>query len=472
MSFFPNTQPQAGSFLDNLVVNQLITQMNPGIVYQLSNRQRVFNFALRMINQQSGGSKAIYTKEIVSASRGLDFIRANVQTRSLVNNKITLTFDAPVDGIRENDQIYYGIEWGDMGRVESFQNGQGGFAVIAPLYGQTFTASSFPVGSNVGIFGDSSVIIDSPAKGRRFLNPKLDFNYTSTTREGHWNARREKISTRVTSNGTQPDVFTLNGQWYEQGHIDMLNRLEFTLEMNRLFQERAEVIDNSGTRTTNGGVRWTIKNRGGIYAPFSTPITRSWFEAQLGAIYDQNIDVGGQYMLFTGRGFWASISSLYEQTIIQAGILNTWGGQDVSGFNIPLFTIPGVNKTIAVVEMPLFNEPILTNGIRCQIPGYQNYTRLQMTAFLMQDSLLRASDGRMLPQFTQYHYGPSEYLIGQLRGIDQATYVSMAPTEIRDRLTDNPLDVATLRDLTQMNVLTDSGIDGYGYGAAWFEPTI
>ena len=473
MSVIPNTNPSARSYLDNLVVNQLITQMNPGITYNLCNRRPVFNAFLRIVNKQSGGSIPIVPGDgkIISASRGLDFINTNILSTSLSGNIVTVTFDSAVEGIRQNDVAFYGTAWSDQGRVIEFKNGTGAYAKLAPLYGQTFSGSSFAAGQNLGFYGDSSVAVDSPAKGRRFLNPTLDYNYLEIAREGNYTARREKVSTRVTTDGSQPGVKILNGMWYQQAEADMLARMEMSLEFSRLFRDRGISQDADGTRYTNGGFRWAVKNRGGIFASFSTPITRDWLETQWGSLYDQNIGVGGQYIFFLGRGLWSAINAVYEQTIIQTGILNTFAGEDVQAFNIPLFTIPGVNKQIAVVEMPLFNEPTILNNARCTIPGYEKYTKLQMSGFMMQDNLLRSTDGRMLPQFTQYHFGDKEFYIGRLTGLDAAYSNQMSATDLRDSMISNPLDVATLRDLTQINVLTDSGIDGYGYGASWFEPT-
>lgn len=466
----PASNPSALSYTNNLVFNQLITQMNPGIVYQLSNRRSTFNFFLRLINQKFGGSTPIYTKEIVSASRGLDFIQARVQTRTVVGGSLRLTFDTVVDGARLNDKVLYNNAYESMGRVVAAVNGVGGHIDIVPLYGTAFTGSDFAVGSLLAIYGDSSVNIISGQKERRFLNPTLDFNYTSTQREGYYIARREKISTRVTSNGSQPNVFELNGQWYNTFQTDMLMRLELSLDLDRRLSERSLTNSPDGERTTNGGVRWSVKNRGGDYLGFNTPLTEAAWNNWIGSVYDKNIGTTTPLVLFAGRGLWATINSFYQQTIQNTGILNTFAGEDVKGYNIPTFYVPGIGKEIAYVEDPLFNDPRVL-GARCTIPGYQNYTIGQMSGFLMSDDAFQVVGGGTAPMFKQYHYGPSEYLIGELKGLEQAAVSSLPIGEVEAAIRANPLTVGTLEDASSVGVLTDSGIDGYGYGCGWIEPT-
>ncbi len=472
MSVIPNTNPSSLSYTNNLVFNQLLTQMNPGIVYELSNRRSVFNAMLRLINQKYGGSTAIYTKDIVSASRGIDFIQTRVLTRTAVGSELKLTFDTVVDGARINDKVLYNNAYDTMGRITAVQNGVGGFIVVSPLYGTAFTASDFAVGAQLAIYGDSSVNLVSSQKQRRFLNPTLDFNYTATQREGYYVARREKVSTRVTSNGSQPNVFELNGQWYNTFQQDMLMRLEASLDFDRRFSNRGIRQDPDGERTQNGGVRWAIKNRGGDYLGYSTPLAENAWNNLVGATYDKNIGTTTPILFFAGRGLWKQINNFYRQPIENTGILNTFAGKDVKGFNIPTFYVPGIGKEIAYIEDPLFNEPRAQLGTRCTIAGYENFTVGQMTGFLMSDMELRTTGGGMEPMFKQYHYGPSEYMIGELKGLEQAQISNLhANADLADAaIRANPLTVGTLEDATSVGVLTDSGIDGYGYGCGWIEP--
>jgi hypothetical protein len=474
MSQIPNTTPSSLSYTNNLVFNQLLTQMNPGIVYQLSNKRSIYNYFLRLINAKFGGSNALWTDRIISASRGLDFIQARILTRTTpIAGQIRLTFDKPVDAARLNDKALYNNAYERMGRIVNAVNGVGGYIDIVPLYDFTFAGTDFPEQSLLALYGDNSVNLVSQQKERRFLNPTLDYNYTSTVREGMWVARREKISTRVTSDGSQPNVLIgPNGQWYNTFQVDMLNRLELSLDLDRKFSERGATSSADGTRTTNGGYRWSVKNRGGDYVGYNTPLTKTVWENWFGSMYDKNIASDDEaWPLFCGRGFWATVSGFYEQTITNAGILNTFAGEDVTGYTIPCFYIPGIEKKIAVIQDPVLNDPLVL-GARCTIPGYEKYTIAQMTAYVMVGSSQQIVGGGSAPMFKQYHYGNSEFLIGELKGLDQGSMGGGITAEADGVIRANPMSLATLDDVTSIGVLTDTGIDGYAYGGGWIEPII
>lgn len=470
---FPNTNPSALSYQNNLVFNQLLTQMNPGIVLELTNRRSVYNFFLRLMNKKFGGSTPFYAADgkIISASRGLDVIQARVQTRTApAANTIRLTFDQPVDAARVNDKVIYGNAYERAGRVINVVNGAGGYIEIVPLYDFTFGVSDFAAGALLLIYGDNSVNFVSGQKARRFLNPTLDFNYTSTVREGMWVARREKGSTRVTTNGSQPTVFEQNGFWYTSFQLDALRRLEMSLDIDRRFSERGKTSYSDGERTTNGGFRWAVKNRGGDYLGFSTPLTETAWNNLVGSVYDKVIGTSTPLLLFAGRGLWATINSFYAQTITQTGILNTFAGEDVKGFNIPTYYIPGIAKQVAYIEDPILNDPRVF-GDQCTIPGYTQFTKAQMTGMLMSDDMLESVGAGMQPMFRQWHWGQQEFLIGELKGLDQGNGGSLTP-DADPIIRANPLSLATLDDATSVGVLTDTGIDGYGYGCGWIEPLV
>lgn len=469
----PNSNPSALSYQNNLVFHNLVTQFNPGVVLELTNRRSIFNFMLRMINKRFGGSTPFYAADgkIISASRGLDWIQARVLTRATpAPNTIRLTFDQPVEAARVNDKVIYNNAYERAGRVVAAVNGAGGYIDIVPLYDYSFAVSDFTAGSLLAIYGDNSVNFVSGQKARRFLTPTLDYNYTSTVRDGYWVSRREKGSTRVTTNGSQPNVFEHNGFWYTSFQLDMLRRIEMSVDFDRRFSERGITTYADGQRTTNGGLRWAVKNRGGDYLGFSTPLTETAWNNLVGSVYDKVIGTSTPLLFFAGRGLWATINSFYKQTIVKTGVLNTFAGEDVKGYNIPTYYIPGIAKEIAYIEDPLLNDPRVL-GAPCTIPGYEGYTQAQMTGMLMSDDMFESVGAGMQPMFRQWHWGQSEFLIGELKGLDQGASIAGNP-EVDNIIRGNPLSLATLDDASSVGVLTDTGIDGYGYGCGWIEPLL
>lgn len=472
MSVLPNTNPSALSYKDSLLANQLLVQMNPGVVYQLSNKASIFNYFRRLIDQKTGGSTSLWTPSIVSASRGLDNIQVRVNTRSVSNAPIVITFDSLVDGARVNDRVYYGNAFERTGRVIEAVNGPGAYVKIVPNFDGSFTSADFPVGALIGIGGDISPNTVSQQKERRFLTPTLQENYWSTSREGYHVARYEKLSTRATTNGNQPSVFSKDGQWWTSFQMDMLERMEREMDWEMRFGwARPNTNEATGEYSRNGGVRWHVINRGGDYLKYTTPLNRDQVDAVLSNAVNKNIGADGNYMWFMGQGLWAILSSFSEDFIRYAGVLNTWAGEDVSGLNIPTYSIKGIAKTIAIVQDPRLNEKLDGGlGTYSTIPGYTNYTLGQLTGFLMCDTPVRTPNGGTTPQFKKYHFGASEYVMGVMRGLDQNEFNSMSPSAAASFLSDNSLMVSTLQDASQVGVITQYGIDGTGYGCAWFEP--
>lgn len=475
MALIPNTQPSALSFTNSLVANQLLTQMNPGVVFELSNDASVFNYMLRLVNQKAGGSIGLNTQEIVSASRGWDYIQARINARSVVGGKLRLTFDQPVDGARLGDKVFYGIETSRIGRITAAVNGAGGYIEIAPAFNGSFTVADFPAGSLIGIHGDVSPQTISQQKQRRFLNPTLQTNYFSTQREGYYQARYEKLSTRVTTTGGQPSVFVDEdtGMWVTSMQRDMLRRLELAIDWDYRFSAADTWTDADGEYATTGGVKWIIQNRGGDYLKYNTPLSRNQIDAWLGSMFDKNIGTTAQYTWFMGRGLWAVLNSFGDEYIKAAGVLNTWAGEDVKGLNIPIYYISGIANPIAIVIDPGFNEPRYGGlGTRSTIPGYGQYTLGQLSGFLMSDAMIRTADGGRAPQLQQYHFGSQQYYMGILKGIDANGFAGgvIPSTSAANMIDQDQLMVATLQDATQVGVLTQFAIDGTGYGMAWIEP--
>jgi hypothetical protein len=470
MGVIPNTNPSALNYADNLLVNQLNTQMNPGVVFQLSNKTSVFNYFLRLVDAKFGGSTSLYTDEIVSASRGLDYIQARVNSRSVGNSPIVLTFDSQVDAARVGDKIYYGNAFERVGRVMEVKNGPGGFVKIQPAFAGSFTSADFPVGSLVGIHGDISAKL-SDQKARRFLNPTLQYNNWSIQREGYHVARYEKTSTRVTVNGVQPTVYEKDGQWWTSFQEDMMARLESSLDWDFRFSESQRFTIDGEEYTTNGGVRWHVKNRGGDYLGFRTPLVRDQIDMILSKAMNKNIGVGCNYVLFCGQGLWKILNDFNNNYIVNAGILNTWAGEDVKGLNIPLWYVNGISTPIAIVIDPRLNEALDGGlGTYSTIPGYTQFTLGQLTGFLMCDASVRTPNGGTTPQFKLYHFGDQPYNMGILKGIDGNSFNGRGAVGSANVLDNDALMVSTLQDASQFGLVTQYGMDGTGYGCAWIEP--
>lgn len=471
MAVLPNTNPSALNYADNLLVNQLNTEMNPGVVYQLSNQTSIFNYMLRMVDRKFGGSTPLYTDKIISASRGLDYIQARVNSRSVANSPVVLTFDSEVDAARVGDLIYYGNAFERIGRVMEAKNGVGGYVKIMPAFNGTFTSADFAVGSLVGIHGDISAPL-SDQKARRFLNPTLQENYWSIQREGYHVARYEKTSTRVTVDGSQPTVFEKNGQWWTSFQMDMLARHEASVDWDYRFGDAAEFEIEGVKYTRNGGVRWHVKNRGGDYLGFSTPIVRDQIDMLFSKAMNKNIGVGCNYALFCGQGLFKILNDLNDKYITQAGILNTWAGEDVKGLNIPLWYVNGISTPIAIIIDPRLNEALDGGlGTYSTIPGYTQYTLGQLTGFLMCDAPVRTPNGGTTPQFKLYHFGDQPYHMGILKGIDGNAFRGRGESGSGSMLDTDSLMVSTLVDASQFGMVHQFAMDGTGYGCAWIEPT-
>jgi hypothetical protein len=474
----PKSIPSAGNFKDNLVYKNLLTEMNPTEVYELSNKKAILGFFVRLMNKKAGStSTPIATNTIISANRGLDFIQATIQARTVSGSDLILRFDQPVEAARIGDLAFYNIKWDRQGRVVDKLNGVGGFVKVTPAPGvSSWTAGDFPVGSKIGLYGDLRQNTPSGPKERRFLNPDLEENYLSTSREGLWNSRYEKQSTRVSTTGTTPSVFEFDGMWYTSMEQDMIYRMELSKEFDLAFSTKGIQVESDGEYSRNGGIRWSVINRGGLYMPFSTAITRDYIESAFQQLAVQTLGSTTPIVFFAGMGLWKAINNVYEDQIRQTGKLNTFGGEDVSGYEIPVFNIPGMSREVAMVTLPLFNEPELGGlGAFTSIPEYANYTLGQMSGFAMTDSLFQdAISGAFLPQFRKYHFGQREYMVGRLKGMDSAVNNSLSDSNVASAMSgmiNSIEEVGTLVDVTEISILTQQGIDGYGRGVLWMEPT-
>ena len=437
---------------DNLTVRALSDRNDFRNVYDLSGGYNKFGMIVNILNMPFGGGKQFDTDKYEKAVMGRGHVIAQVAAAggSQVGNTVVLplapqgTPAAPVDSFRVGD-VVVAADHSVSGKVIAASPGSITIEPTESTIAETLAAFQ-TAGTYVKVLGDSSPNFYSDGKSPLYEFPELIYNYSAVKRDTYLASRRENIKSRI----------YYKDKFWGDAQLDlMVQRFLRQMEKQMLFSNRAQWTSQvGGLSDLNGGVRWSIINRGGEYLPLASALTEDQFDNFLANVFSRKASHATPVTLFMGRGMMQHIQRNFTDGYIeQAGVHNTFGGQEVKGVDVRMYAIAGME--VAFVELPVLNDteffPELTS-----IAGLGNPYRQQHTCFALDLDPIEVKGGGLAPAIEKIYRGPAEFYAGYIKGMADAG----VPTV--DNFADYSVDIVSSVDAHRVDVMADNGIDMIG----------
>lgn len=435
---------------DNLTVRALSDRNDFRNVYDLSGGYNKFGMIVNILNMPFGGGKQFDTDKYEKAVMGRGHVIAQVASGAIVGNTLVLTLQpqgtppTPVDSFRVGD-VVVAADHSVSGKVISTAPGSITLEATESTLAAMNTAFS-TAGTYVKVLGDSSPNFYSDGKSPLYEFPELIYNYSAVKRDTYLASRRENIKSRI----------YYKDKFWGDAQLDlMVQRFLRQMEKQMLFSNQAQWTSQvGGLSDMNGGVRWSIINRGGEYLPLASALTEDQFDNFLANVWSRKASRSTPLTLFMGRGMMQHIQRNFTDGYIeQAGSMNTFGGQEVKGVDVRMYAIAGVE--VAMVELPVLNDteffPELTS-----VAGLSNPYRQQHTLFALDLDPIEVKGGGLAPAIEKIYRGPAEFYAGYIKGMADAG----VPTV--DNFADYSVDIVSSVDAHRVDVMADNGIDMIG----------
>ena len=387
----------------NLQLQQLTDWNDVSQVFDLSGGYcNVSDFINRM---NPSGSLSIDTTTYRKLSLGADERVAQIASIISVNAaSVTVQLlpqgaptPQPVTFFRESDHVLTSVS-GIQGKIISVPTagqleieplglGSAGGATVAQL-AAALTVNSF-VSSMGGIFADKWT------SGVDSLNyiPEVFLNYLSVKREGHNWAATDGIKTRPKFVG---------GNWSDSGIAMACQRLLKDIERSTI--NGVQTRYNSaigGPQDCNGGIDWSIQNRGGQVSPMAAAPSQAQFENWLINIHDRKASAKPK-MLMLGRQLYRWITQNFPNGFITQVNIDTGDAKGVD-MNYRRYNVAGMEvnlmTNIQVLQDPNFDPTLSALGGR----------RREWYGYCIDTDPVPVIGGGTRPAIEKIHFGESPF---------------------------------------------------------------
>ena len=400
-----------GNLDANLFQATLNARNNFEMVYNRSFGYNVLSTISSMLNVSNGGGFRIDTvdgkyeyawddrNEVITQIASSAANTANPNFLDIVFVDPTYEFFRLKDYVMDSSQ--------NKGRVIASVPGS---ITIEPT-GYTFPAANTTMFLNntyVKVIGDLSGVRDSSGKSSLYSIPNLDYNYCQVTRDSVGLSRKDKVATYV-----------MNGKeyWYSKQESDMIDRIGRADERILLFGDRFQYTSpNEGLINGNGGLDWSIKNRGGLYYGLNSPLTRLAFQNILAEHAVRSAQQGQTITLAMGTQALNFLQENFTSDFIrQTGSRNTFGGEKVRGLNVMEYAIGGNFYDILI--LPALNDAKFYPETSA-IPGI-NGTLMSNRIYILDLNPIPVvgNDSKRLPAVQRIYWGEDEKLYRVIPGM-------------------------------------------------------
>jgi hypothetical protein len=418
------------SFSTNIIANAL-NERNPfEAVYDISGKYNTFSRIVDFLNV-SGPVKVEsdkYEKAVLGNLNVAAEISAGAGTG--VSKVVTLA-DASYDAFRVGDIVM------DNNRVQGRVSASSAGSVTIDAWSVTaFVAADFGSGT-IRRIGDASAIDSSTGKSALTYTPTTDYNYTQVMRNSAYLSRRDiSLKTYVRYNGQY--------WWLAQEELavkDLARQREFTT----IFGTR----QRKGGVDTNGGLIWSIDNRGGTHIVGSSQMTRDDFHDYLYTMLAKNAGRSRELTLFYGLEALKTIQDFSQDVLINTGINNTLGSKDVLGFDVQTYGYLGTK--INFVPLPILDDPKVFGNEISTITGKP---RMSSSFFLVDTTPIDGVGAGPQPAIESIYRGEKEMYYGYIPGMigpdggSPSSYMAMGKSLMANDI-----------DGVSCHMLTDSGIN-------------
>ena len=400
-----------GNLDNNLFQATLNARNNFEMVYNRSFGYNVLSTISSMLNVNNNGGVRIdtvggkYEYAVDDRNEVITQIASSVANAANPNYLDLIFIDPNYEFFRLKDYVMDSNQ--NKGRVIATAPGT---ITIEPT-GYTFPAANttmFINNSFVKVIGDLSGVRDSSGKTSLYSIPTLDYNYCQVTRDSVTLSRKDKVATYV-----------LYGKkfWYSKQEQDMIDRIARSDERTLLFGDRFQYTSpNEGLINGNGGLDWSIKNRGGLYYGLNSPMTRIQFQNILAEHAVRSAQQGQTLTLAMGTQALNFLQENFTGDFIrQTGVRNTFGGEKVRGLNVMEYAIGGNFYDILI--LPALNDTKFYPETSA-IPGIYG-TRMSNRIYLLDLNALPVvgDDNKRLPAVQRIYWGEDEKLYRVIPGM-------------------------------------------------------
>ncbi len=428
-------------------------------VYDLSGGYCKLSLWIEKLNMPMGGHKTFKTDKYEKAFIGRDHVIAQIDTATQSGNTLVLTLQ-PVgtppqayNAFRKND----GVVSSDMGVWGIVVDAIPGQITIMPAGDDVVIAdlvSAFAASNYVKAIGDFQKNYNSGGKSRLAQYPDVDYNYSAIKRDSWYQSGRE---------GTQSRVSWGDGLWSDGFADETVKRLLRKRELMQIWGTRGQRPDEDGDLfDSNGGIRWSVMNRGGEYLPLAAPMTETQFDNWLAAVHTRKVS-GGAINIFMGQAMLYHIQKNFTQGYLTpVGRENTFGGEDVQGLDIRKYAIAGMD--VNFIELEALNDSELFPELS-SISGLAMPNKMGHTAFSVDFNPVPVKGGGSAPAIELISRRDNPIMAGYLNGMDKA----MSDSQLYSQLSTNSVQVVTDIDASSFHCLIDDGIDMTGKFSGWIE---
>ena len=454
--------------VNNLQLQQLTDWNDVSQVFDLSGRYCLVSDFINKLNP--AGSFSLDTTTYRKPSLGQDERVAQVASVISINAGSVIVqllpqgtpAPSPVTFFREADHVLTSVS-GVQGKVISVPSagvleiepiglGSTGGTTVAQL-AAALTANSF-VSSMGGIFADKWT------SGVDSLNytPEVFLNYLSVKRDGHSWAATDGVKTRPKINGKN---------WSDSGIEMACQRMLKDIERSNI--NGIQTRYNSalgGPQDCNGGIDWSIQNRGGSVLGISATPSESQFTNWLIDIHDRKATAEAKTVIL-GRQLYRHITNNFPEGYVKQ--LNVYDGQKGVDLNYPNYNVAGMEvrlmTNVPVLQDPEF-DPTLTAGA-----GMTGRKR-EWYGYCIDTSPVPIVGGGTRPAIERIHFGESPYYAVFNPGIREFAVGAQSGQQLMSAAGATTSINANAIDGNSFQILYHGGIDMVGKFSGMIMPVL
>lgn len=375
-------------------------------------------------------------------------VASSISANALVGTNLVITLaDATYRNFRVGDLVMDSEQV--FGKVVSSSAGS---VTVEPAGTTLVAATHFTAGMVIKTVGNASVKESSRGISSLYVTPTLDYNYPSITRDSQYLSTKDMLATYPRFKG--------EFWWYAQEEL-MLQNFARMMEQKWVYTNRGVITGADGEYYLNGGLIWSIKNRGGVYLKSPNIIDQNTFDDLIYQVSVKRAAATQDLVCLYGRAAKMEIDRFMGDIIKYSGKENTFGGDAVKGFSVPMYNIGSTNITF--IHFPLLDNPVF-NSEPCTLANATG-TRGSNSFFLIDKNALVGFGGGSKPAVELFHFGQEMYY-GHIRGMANAGSNSSNYM--------NPSDSIISSDVAGMSchAMADNGINIVdAQGMCFFEPT-
>jgi hypothetical protein len=359
----------------------------------------------------------------------------------------------PVQYIRVNT-LMFGNNKAFQGRVVQATPGQ---IVLEPHAGATVAqlAGSLVVGQQVNGRGIFVPYANSSGVTGIKRVPDWQVNYLTTMREGNDRNRVDFRKERV----------KYVGSYWEDAQVHFtLERFLKDIEYDMIYGLPS--FDPTNETSTNGGVDWAIRNRGGVVFGFSTLPTKAMFQDWLDTVANQRSYSKKMRKLYIGRALYAHIADNFG-----TGYIHNYELMAPSTGTIdqnPRYIKIGGHDVELVYAPGLFQDPTYDTA-PTQMPGATGMKKEWQAYFLDQEPVMTVGSGEV-PAIQRLHYGEGPFFAAIGKGIGDFPVGMPVTASVVAENFGQPMD---MQDRTTIQFMYHGGVNmTTGKYSGWFGATI